>query len=170
MKKNHILLFSLLLLFLAELIYGCKKDDVEEESLVTSDQSLYDKVKNNQFAYYQDNNILLQPAGGSPHGTFKLRFNATAQSVLGPDGKLPTNGVFPDSSILLKEVYNGNVLTLLVPMMKLSRDKNSGSRWVWAEYNPDGSVVYSISNKGQGCIPCHSSSPNRDLTRSFDLH
>ncbi|MBL0054566.1 MAG: hypothetical protein IPP29_25345 [Bacteroidetes bacterium] len=40
----------------------------------------------------------------------------------------------------------------------------------WAEFKPDGTVTYSAANKGSGCIGCHSGTPNRDLTRTFDLH
>lgn len=156
-------------------VFSCKKDNEEEmedekEGVVINDDYLFNKASSEGFFYYQGQDVLLSPAGNSPHGAFKLSFNSIAQSVLGSDGKLPENTEFPDSSIILKEVYSGNELSILVPMMKLKGHEKSGSNWLWGEYKPNGDVVYSIENKGGSCISCHSIDPHRDLTRSFDLH
>lgn len=136
----------------------------------TPDQSLFELVKDKNFAYYKGENKVLPAAGGSPHGSFKLRFNDKALAALDATGKLPAGATFPDSSIVLKEVYTGNTLTLLVPMMRARSNANSGGGWIWGEYSPDGSVIYSVTSKGGACVSCHSNSPNRDLVRSFDLH
>ena len=55
-------------------------------------------------------------------------------------------------------------------MKKDPSNGNAGSGWVWAEFKTDGSAAFSTSKKGDGCISCHSNNPNRDLTRTFDLH
>jgi hypothetical protein len=55
-------------------------------------------------------------------------------------------------------------------MKKDPSNGNAGSGWVWAEFKTDGSASFSTGKKGDGCISCHSGLPNRDLTRTFDLH
>lgn len=153
---------------------NCQKDKEDtpgpDPKPKTPDEALFDLSKNSSFTYYKGENKILDAATDSPHGSFKLRFNAKAKSALDATGKLPTGGSFPDSSIVLKEVYVGNTLQLLVPMMKLRGNANSGSGWLWGEYKPDGTVLYSVTSKGDACVPCHSRTKNRDLVRSFDLH
>lgn len=157
--------YLLIILVMGTITFACKKDDS-----TTEDTMLYDAVKGNNFVYYKGNNVVLNAKGGSPHGDFKLRFNATAAAALGADGKLPAGASFPDGSIILKEIWENNQLTLLVPMQKAAGNANAGDGWLWGEYKPNGAVVYEISKKGSGCIGCHKTSPSRDLVRSFDLH
>lgn len=161
----HNFRYLLPLLLLGGLMLACKK---EESS--TEDSKLYEAVKDNNFVYYKGNNAILNAKGGSPHGDFKLRFNATAAAALGADGKLPAGASFPEGSIVLKEIWENNQLTLLVPMQKAASNPDAGEGWIWGEYKPNGAVVYEVSKKGSGCIGCHQSNPNRDLIRSFDLH
>jgi len=106
----------------------------------------------------------------SPHGQFKLRFNAIAASVLDNTGELPTNGRFPVGSILVKESYLNNTLSGLVVIKKAPTDANASNGWLWGFYSLDGVATISIEEKGSQCVNCHSSSPNRDLIRTFDLH
>jgi hypothetical protein len=145
----------------------CEKDP---DPSGIDDDALFALVQNNNFVYYKGANTLLSGAGDSPHGSFKLRFNAKAASVLDASGKLPAGVTFPDSSIVLKEVYSGNTLQLLVPMMKFPSHNQSASGWLWAEYGPSGKVVYALKKEGSGCTGCHGGSTNRDFIRSFDLH
>jgi hypothetical protein len=46
----------------------------------------------------------------------------------------------------------------------------SGDGWLWAEYGPTGSVVYSIANRGAGCVGCHrlGRGPQNDLVRTCE--
>ncbi len=46
----------------------------------------------------------------------------------------------------------------------------AGGGWLWAEYGPTGSVVYSVTNRGAGCVGCHllGSGPQNDLVRTFE--
>jgi len=157
----------LLLVCSVILLSQCEKDP---DPSGIDDDTLFSLVQNNNFVYYKVSNTLLNGAGDSPHGSFKLRFNAKAASVLDASGKLPTGVSFPDSSIVLKEVYSGNTLQLLIPMMKLPSHNQSASGWLWAEYGPSGKVVYALNKAGSGCTGCHGRSTNRDFTRSFDLH
>lgn len=144
---------------------SCKKDDEDE----MADKELYNEVSSASYTFYQGGAIL-SAASASPHGSFKLKFNATAAAALDSTGELPAGNSFPNGSLLVKEVYNGTSLSLYAVMKKSPGDNNAGSGWVWAEYEPGGSVVFSAGKRGDGCISCHSGTPNRDLVRTFDLH
>lgn len=145
---------------------ACRNDKVEQQF----ENDLYEEAANASGHSYFKNASLLSAAAPSPHGSFKLRFNATAQSALDSSGKLPVGKAFPDNSLIVKEVYNGNNLELLVVMKKQSNHELAAGNWLWAEFKAGGEVDYSISKKGSDCTGCHGGNPNRDLTRSFDLH
>lgn len=80
--------------------------------------------------------------------------------------------IFPDESMIVKEIYNikGGPLQSLAIMYKLRNASNNGSGWIWTEFNADGSVNYSSSEKGVQCIGCHSTEVNSDLVKTFGLH
>ena len=162
MKKSVFIIFALL--SIAVVLHSCKKD-VDKKG----DKALFAEIGETGYTYYQ-NGAILQAKGGSPHGAFKLRFNPTAQSVLDTLGELPTGSTFPNGSILVKDLYTSGNITLHVVMKKDDTDKNNGDGWLWAEYETNGDAVISVGGKGSSCISCHSGSPNRDLTRTFDLH
>ena len=134
-----------------------------------SDASLFDEINEAGYQFYQ-NGSLLAAAPESPHGSFKLRFNSAAASSLDNTGELPENGKFKEGSIVVKEIYQNNSLSLYAVLKKAPSDAAAGNGWLWSEYALDGSVLYSIESEGAGCIDCHSDTPNRDLVRTFDLH
>lgn len=142
-------------------ISSCKKKKLNE--------SLYEESTESGLVFYKNNDSILSGAGNSPHGSFKLKFNTLAASQFGPDGKLPTGATFQNGSLIVKEIYSGGVITLYV-VMKKDDSKFASNGWLWAEYGTDGKTVYSVGEKGESCIGCHSATPNRDLTLSFDLH
>jgi len=162
MKRTLTLIF----LFTITLsIHSCKKDEKDTDA----DEALYNEVKASGYTYYQ-NGVTLAAAAASPHGSFKLRFNSVAHAALDSTGELPVGSGFPIGSIIVKEVYNGSSLHLYAVMKKDPSNENAGSGWLWAELNTDGSTQHSVGKKGDGCVSCHSNSPNRDLSRTFDLH
>lgn len=163
MKKSAVVIAIILGAIFS--IQSCRKDKVD----TNIDPLLFDEINSGAYTYYQ-NGTILSGAAPSPHGTFKLRFNATAATALDSTGELPIGGTFPDGSVLVKELYTGSNLILYVVMKKDPSNINAASSWVWAEFNTDGSARYTSANKGAACINCHSGSPNRDLTRTFDLH
>jgi hypothetical protein len=158
--------FSLHTILIAIIFFSsCKKDKTDTDT----DEALYNEVKASGYTYYQGGNILAG-APASPHGNFKLRFNSVAQTVLDSTGELPAGVSFPTGSMIVKEVYDGSSLHLFAVMKKDPSNTNAAGGWLWAELNTDGSTNFSTGKKGDGCISCHSNSPNRDLTRTFDLH
>ncbi|MDH4090762.1 MAG: hypothetical protein OEV74_08915 [Cyclobacteriaceae bacterium] len=151
-------------------VNSCVYHDYSEITTVgNTDQSLFAEVNEAGYVYYQ-NGDLLSPAGPSPHGSFKLRFNTIAQSSLDNTGELPANGAFAAGAVIVKEIYENNVLALYAVIKKSPGDASAADGHLWAEYALDGSTIVSITEKGTKCIDCHSGTPNRDLIRTFDLH
>ena len=89
----------------------------------------------------------------------------------GFSGKLPAGTRFPNGSVIFKEVRtSGGATTIYTVMYKDGDNPLAASGWLWAEYTPTGSVVYSISNRGVACTACHSfeQGPQNDLVRTFE--
>jgi len=163
------LLKMALILAVVLTIHSCKDDDDDEPAPPSADKLFYDEVVASGYTFYKNGNILpgISP---SPHGSFKLRFNATAQAALDTTGELAIGGTFPTGSILVKEVYTGGNLDLYAVMKKDPSNGNASSGWTWAEYDTDGSTITSVTAKGTACVSCHASADNRDLVKTFDLH
>ena len=166
--KSTLLKIAMIVAVVA-VIHSCKDDDDDTPPAPSADESLYDEITASGYSFYQGG-VILAAASASPHGPFKLRFNATALAVLDSTGELPSGNAFPSGSILVKEVYDGLDLDLYAVMKKDPTNSNSGAGWVWAEYDSDGTVITSISSSGTACVSCHDDTPNRDLVRTFDLH
>jgi hypothetical protein len=103
--------------------------------------------------------------GAGAHPRARVRINAAAAGSL-QNGRLPPGGRFANGSVIFKEVLGDN----LYAVMRKADDPTSGAGWQWAEFRPDGSVVYSIAARGGSCIPCHSrqQGPVNDLVRTFE--
>jgi hypothetical protein len=149
--------------------FSCAYDDLSSSNENESDSLLLATLNENGYSYFQGGKTL-QPAPASPHGEFKLRFNQTALSALDATGKLPLRASFPDGSVIVKEVYSGNVISVFAVMKKSRNDINANNGWIWAELAPTGEVYFSVKQHGSGCVSCHRDRPNRDFVRSFDLH
>jgi|JI7StandDraft_1071085.scaffolds.fasta_scaffold12799_4 hypothetical protein len=162
MQINTWFIAMAILLALSCIGYSCAKKKMND--------TLFEESKAVDLSFYKGKDTLYSPKGGSPHGNFKLKFNAIALTSLGADGKLPSGSIFAEGSLIVKEIYSENKLSLYVSMKKDSKSKYAAKNWVWAEYKPNGFAYYNVSKKGKGCVSCHSSSDTRDYTRSFDLH
>lgn len=145
------------------LIY-CTKKQGTNPSLAFNDAALLDSCKQSNYRYYKNDSATLLSGAAGPHGTFKLRFNAIASAALTDNGKLPLGKVFPEGSMLIKDVYSGGAVSLYAFMYK-----KAGS-WLWAEVKPSGQVLYSVAKNPGVCTGCHSQSGNRDLAVSFNFY
>jgi len=103
--------------------------------------------------------------GAGAHPMARVRINAAAAGSL-QDARLPPGGRFANGSVIVKEVLGAN----LYAVMRKADGPTTGAGWQWAEFRPDGSVVYSIAARGGSCIPCHSrqQGPLNDLVRTFE--
>jgi hypothetical protein len=162
MKKSILSAGAIIILATSVLYVSCKKKKTNEK--------LYEDSKSADLSFYKGKDTIYGAKGGSPHGNFKLKFNSTALASLGGDGKLPVGSSFNEGSLIVKEVYSGSELTLYAIMKKDSKSKFASNKWLWAEYKPNGKVVYNVSLEGKACTSCHTTGTTRDLTRSFDLH
>ena len=95
----------------------------------------------------------------------RVRISITAMQSL-QNGRLPPGGRFRSGSVIVKEIPSQG----LYAVMRRAEGTTSGSGWQWAEFRTDGTVVYSISNRGGACIGCHSrqQGPQNDLVRTFE--
>jgi hypothetical protein len=123
------------------------------------------------FTYYKNDSTILPASEETEraHDDFmRVRLNRKAISVLDFNNKLPAGVKFPDSSIIVKEIYSNKNNTspdLLALMVKLKGADNSGKDWLWAEYRPGGEVEYSVTKKGKVCVKCHATGD--DYVRIF---
>jgi len=121
------------------------------------------------WTWYKLSADTLSPGSNSPHGRFRTRYNARAAALLDAQGKVRAGASFPDSSLIVKEVYQGGALALTAVMLKARTDPNARSDgWLWAEYRPDGLVAFSVRQGSGICTGCHL--PGIDFTRMNDSH
>lgn len=101
----------------------------------------------------------------------RVSVNARALGAL-QNGRLPAGAKFPDGSIILKEIRPraDAPVTVYAVMYKDAGNPLAGDGWLWAEFSPDGTVAYSVSNRGTACTSCHQreQGPRNDLVRTFE--
>jgi hypothetical protein len=171
----NIMIRKNLLLILAVLAIGCNDDESTPTvpgQTITSEADLYAIGKDPAgFIFYKHSTDTIAKGSGSGHPDPQLRtrYNSVAARMLDGDGKVMMGAVFPDSSLIVKELYTNNLLTTYVFMYKRPGDKNADANgWVWAETFTSGAPLYAASNRGSGCINCHSI--GIDYTRMNDTH
>lgn len=157
------------------LVVSCSENEPTQKSVIPlTDAYIYSKVQASGLTFYKgSSDTLAKIPNVYSHNLFmRVKFNSIANAALTNNGKLPVNAVFPDSSLIVKELYNssGGPLLLSAVMYKAPKDSSATEGWVWNEFKPDGSVVISLSKKGAACVSCHKGSANRDLVRIFDLY
>ena len=123
------------------------------------------------WAYFENVHATIARASTSPHPetVIRVRYNTFAATQLDAIGRVKAGAVFPDSSVIVKELYNGATLSTTAIMMKLNGSQSAGfGGWIWAVYAADGTVQYSTAGRGGACSSCHSS--GIDYTRMNDSH
>ena len=168
----HVKIFSIVLLLF---FVGCTKDDspTAPSPQTVTDSDLYFLAKNTAVrTFYKFSTDTLLKAGNSAHPAPKLRtwYNEKAATQLNAQGKVITTPMFPDSSLIVKEIYNTDgSLALYAVLFKLSSAVNKGpGDWVWSEMESNGNALISASEKGSGCAGCHSTGIG--FTRMNDTH
>jgi hypothetical protein len=165
MKKYILILSSLLLI--GFLTNSCSKEN--DDSL---DTILKAAATGGGLVAYKNTPHDTITNSNSPHGRFTIWFNNIAVDALDPNtGELAPGGTFPTGSLIVKTRYahiGGPAIGYLV-IKKDPSNSLAENGYVWGEYNIDGTVVHSANEKGNTCIGCHSTSPNRDFIRVFDI-
>ncbi len=146
-------------------------------NLVASDATLFEIVSVTQpFRRYALFPHVDSVTSGTLNGStahqplVRVSMNATALGAL-HNGTLPAGTRFPDGSIIFKEVRTTNGrATIYAVIYKQSNNPLANNGWLWAEYRPDGSVLFSIAGRGSGCVGCHAreQGPRNDYVRTFE--
>ena len=110
--------------------------------------------------------------GSEAHSSIvRVSMNARAFGAL-QGGRLAPATQFPNGSVILKEIRPraDEPVTVYAVMYKDTDAPLAGNGWLWAEFSPEGSVAYSVSNKGAACTSCHQREQGRlnDLVRTFE--
>ena len=148
----------------------------ETEAVIGTDTELYALITESQpYTGYPLFPGVDSVAAGSLNGSaahqpvVRVSINPVALKSLTAD-TLPAGSAFAQGSVIVKEIREQGATTLLAVMMKEPASADAAGGWLWAEYKPDGSVVFSIRSRGDGCVPCHSRErgPRNDLVRTFE--
>ena len=166
MRNKIIILFSFAFAFFIT-AESCKKEKVIEKG--STDEQLLMKAKETTgFTWYKNSDQLLSkgPHTGHSEDFLRTRYNATAAAMLDADGKVKAGAVFPDESLIVKELHsNSTTLSTYAVMYKKSGHEDADAHgWVWGYIRPGGEVREPASNKGSACTGCHSQNGNIDLT------
>lgn len=153
-------IFSLALVAIS--LQGCKKDEPAEGI----DLELFNMAEEtSNFVWYKFNDSWLAKSSGSAHNfnNLRTRYNFTAANQLDVDGKILPNASFPEGSLIVKELSDGNLVERYAILYKRPDSEYADANgWVWGYVNSDASVVTSAEGKGVGCISCHSQQDNID--------
>lgn len=153
---------------------GCEKTDqpLNSNGPTVTDSQLRNLISStSQWTYYKNSSVALPRGNGSghPHSHLLTRYNIKASSQLDAAGKVLVDPVFPDSSLIVKELINDGMTEAYAVMFKLRNAKNAGpGGWIWAEYTKEGDVTVPASEGAQTCSGCHSS--GIDFTRMNSSH
>lgn len=152
--KFSVILFSL---FSSLLLYSCKSDQVPD----ATDATLLKLAKNTSgFVWYNLTDTLLPRSSGSGHGQpfLRTRYNAIAATQLDATGKVIPGSLFPEGSLIVKELYLADSIFDRYAILYKDSDSESADAqgWVWGYINADESVAVAASLKGSSCIACHS--------------
>mgnify|MGYP006908207228 CR=1 FL=1 len=160
MRKTLFVFFVSVVLILAS---TCTRDRGPVMGRIT-DAELYAMCIDSSGHFWYQGGQTLPGAGNSPHGNFRLRFDSTANTVLTQMGEISPGGIFPEGSLIVKDIISNNQVELYAVMYKYL------GAWLWAEYRPGGAIVHGIRKDPGICTSCHGIQPNRDWVRTFDLH
>lgn len=154
---------------------SCKKDDDDDDgnttTVVNSDSLLFAlATETSGFTWYKNSEAPLPKSTGSGHveAFLRTRYNATAAAKLDGSGKVTAGTIFPEGSLIVKELLNDSNTTNLSTYAILYKQSNSADAdedgWVWGYLYGNGNVRISATKKGSDCRSCHSGSGAIDFT------
>lgn len=146
------------------------------DNRIRTDAALFAVVTTHQpFSQYALFPLVDSIASGTLNGSnahqplVRVSMNAIALGAL-QGGRLPQGASFPPGSLIFKEIRSGGSTLLYAILYKDPSNEFAANGWLWAEYHPDGSVAFSITDRGSGCVGCHSREQGlqHDLVRTFE--
>jgi hypothetical protein len=150
-------------------IASCEQTIIKDTTTPLTDAKIFETAKlTSGNVWYKNSDAYLAKTAKSGHSQplMRTRYNATAAAQLDANGKVKAGTVFPEGSVITKElVKTGNVLDGYAVLWKRKADPNADADgWVWGYLNATGGVNNPISGKGNGCIGCHSIEGHIDRT------
>lgn len=135
---------------------SCKHDG----AALGTDLLLYEMATvDTGFVWFKFSDAALDKSSGSGHSQPKLRtrYNATAAAMLDSEGRIQEGIQFPEGSLIVKELLENDLtISLYAVLYKSSENADADQNgWVWGYLNPNGTVRTPASDKGSGCIGCH---------------
>lgn len=126
-----------------------------------TDAQIFETAKQTSgYTWYKNSDAFLGKTAKSGHEEpfMRTRFNSVAAAQLDATGKIKAGITFPEGSIITKELINADKsLSGYAVLWKRKQDPNADADgWVWGYVAASGSVRHAVTNKGNGCIGCHS--------------
>ena len=123
-------------------------------------------VETSGFTWYKnsEDQLLKSNGSGHPQPFLRTRYNAIAAMQLDSAGRIISGAQFADGSLVVKELIESNstVSRYAILYKQTGHADADANGWVWGYVNADGTVAASASQKGSGCIGCHSQANNID--------
>jgi hypothetical protein len=139
MKASRLLIVLTIGVVITILLNACNRTNEKTRPIVVTrgniDSNLYAQSESASqlFVAYQNKDTIRASGSASGHSPFfKVRMNDKARSVLGADGKLPVGALFPEGSLIVKDLYNSVAgdRQLVAIMRKESANPSSNGGWL----------------------------------------
>jgi hypothetical protein len=132
------------------------------------DKQLYDLGRKTEgFVWYKNSSEQLNSSSLTGHAEPKqrTRYNQIAATVLDSNYKIMEGAIFPEGSLVVKELYksNGDLSTFAMLYKKSSQAEADQDGWVWGYFEENGDVRSAASKKGSECRSCHSQTGSIDF-------
>jgi hypothetical protein len=176
MQRKALIVLVLAAMPLALWLPACKDLGDEQRLETTTDAQLFSLMTTVQpFSRY----TLFPNADSVTTGTLngsgahqpevRVSMNTSALGALS-NGRLPAGSIFPDGAIIFKRIRSSTQPTVYAVMYKDASNSRAGNSWLWAEFSENGTVLFSIDRRGEGCISCHSREQGlqNDFVRTFE--
>jgi hypothetical protein len=151
----------LAIVVLVAVLQACKHESNDSPT----DLELLTRARSSEAGvWYKFSNVLLPRSSGSGHSEalLRTRFNAVAAAYLDTLGKVQENTVFPEGSLVVKELWpDGSGVGTYAVMLKRSADAAADENgWVWGYIRDNGEVRVTAVNRGAVCKGCHAGPGN----------
>jgi hypothetical protein len=163
-KRKYSVLISLIAIAVSSIqLPSCKNDPPDG-----IDKQLYDLGRKTEgFVWYKNSSEQLNNSSLTGHAEPKqrTRYNQIASTILDSNYKILENAIFPEGSLIVKELYqsNGDLSTYAMLYKKSSQLEADQDGWVWGYFENNGDVKFEASKKGSSCRGCHSQSGSIDF-------
>jgi len=146
---------------LLTVLYACK----HETDDAPIDLELLTRARGPEaMVWYKFNSATLPRSSGSGHSEalLRTRFNSVAEAYLDTLGKVVPGTVFPDGSLVVKELWpDASGVGTYAVMLKRGGDPFADENgWIWGYIRANGQVRTSAVDRGAVCTGCHAGPGN----------